>query len=81
MEVIEKKGKVTAAEARNLFVELSYKGLKAASRKIDVPVLFKSLGPGKLRQTKHACASFFCLRLASEFAILPCLLIFETSQI
>ena len=36
--------KVTAAEARNLFVELSYKGLKAASRKIDVPALFKSLG-------------------------------------
>ena len=28
MEVIEKKGKVTPAEARNLFVELSYKGLK-----------------------------------------------------
>ena len=36
--------KVTAAEARNLFVELSYKGLEAASRKIDVPALFKSLG-------------------------------------
>ena len=44
MEVIERRGKVTAAEAHNLFVELSYKDLKAASEKINVPTLFKSLG-------------------------------------
>ena len=53
-------------------------------RRLHVQEVISTLschGLGKLWQTKHACASLFCVRLASEFAILPCLLIFETSQI
>ena len=44
MQLIEDKGKLTAAQIRNSFVEFSYSGYMAAVKRVNVPQLFKDLG-------------------------------------
>ena len=41
---MEHKGKLTAAQQRNLFVELCYSGLESATARLDVPKIFQELG-------------------------------------
>ena len=41
---MEHKGKLTAAQQRNLFVELCYSGLESATSHHDVPKVFQELG-------------------------------------
>ena len=38
------KGKLTAAQQRNLFVELCYSGLESATSRLNVPKIFHELG-------------------------------------
>ena len=44
MQLIEDKGKLTAAQIRNSFVELCYSGYMAAVKCVNVPRLFTDLG-------------------------------------
>ena len=37
-------GRLTAAEARNAFIDLAYRGVQAAVAKLNVPQLFQDLG-------------------------------------